>query len=35
MISFEKLLNRAVTGSKFIDKNEAEYIYASLSQPPI
>ena len=34
-MSFEKLLNRAVTGSKFIDKNEDEYIYASLSQPPI
>ena len=35
MISFEKLLNRAVTGSKFINKNEDEYLYASLSQPPI
>lgn len=34
-MSFEKLLNRAVTGNKFIDKNEDEYIYASLSQPPI
>lgn len=34
-MSFEKLLNRAVTGSKFIDKNKDEYIYASLSQPPI
>lgn len=35
MISFEKLLNRAVTGNKFVDENENEYIYASLSQPPI
>lgn len=34
-MSFEKLLNRAVTGNKFINKNEDEYIYASLSQPPI
>lgn len=30
-----KELNRAVTGNKFVDQNEDEYIYASLSQPPI
>ena len=34
-MSVYKELNRAVTGNKFIDKNEDEYIYASLSQPPI
>lgn len=30
-----KLLNYAITGSKFDDKDIDEYIYASLSQPPI
>lgn len=35
MMSVYKELNRAVTGNKFIDKSEDEYIYASLSQPPI
>lgn len=30
-----KELNRAVTQKEFIDKDENEYIYASLSQPPI
>ena len=34
-MSVYKELNRAVTGSKFINKNEDEYLYASLSQPPI
>ena len=34
-MSLYKELNRAVTGNKFIDKSEDEYIYASLSQPPI
>ena len=34
-MTFGKALNRAVTGNKFIDKSEDEYIYASLSQPPI
>lgn len=30
-----KLLNCMVTGNKFENKNTNEYIYASLSQPPI
>ena len=30
-----KMLNATVTGNKFVDKNIDEYIYASLSQPPI
>jgi len=30
-----KELNRAVCGKRFEDKNLDEYIYASLSQPPI
>ena len=34
-MSLYKELNRAVTGNKFVDENENEYIYASLSQPPI
>ena len=29
------MLNKAVMGNKFIDKDTNEYIYASLSQPPI
>ena len=35
MMSVYNELNRAVTGNNFVDKNEDEYIYASLSQPPI
>ena len=34
-MSLYKELNRAITGNKFVDKKEDEYIYASLSQPPI
>ena len=34
-MSIYKELNRAVTQNKFIDKDESEYLYASLSQPPI
>ena len=34
-MSVYKELNRTITGNKFVDKNEYEYIYASLSQPPI
>ena len=30
-----KALNQAVCGNKFEDKNLDDYIYASLSQPPI
>lgn len=30
-----KNLNRMVTGDAFLDENLNEYIYASLSQPPI
>lgn len=30
-----KLLNCAITGSKFDNKDINDYIYASLSQPPI
>lgn len=30
-----KLLNLIVTQEKFVNKNTDEYIYASLSQPPI
>lgn len=30
-----KAINKAITQSKFIDKNVDNYIYASLSQPPI
>jgi len=30
-----KMINAAVTGSKFVDKDLDNYIYASLSQPPI
>lgn len=30
-----KMLNAAVTGSKFVNRSLDEYIYASLSQPPI
>lgn len=30
-----KLLNMAVTGARFINKDLDNYIYASLSQPPI
>ena len=30
-----KLLNLMLTKEKFVDKNTDEYIYASLSQPPI
>lgn len=30
-----KMLNCAVTGKKFVDKDLDNYIYASLSQPPI
>ena len=32
---FAKILNAAVTGDKFVNKDVNEYIYASLSQPPI
>lgn len=32
---FSKVLNHLVTGNKFVDKDTSEYIYASLSQPPI
>lgn len=30
-----KMLNMAVTGKNFVDKDLDDYIYASLSQPPI
>lgn len=30
-----KDLNRLITGKNFVDKDENNYIYASLSQPPI
>ncbi len=30
-----KTLNAIVTGDRFVNKNVDEYIYASLSQPPI
>lgn len=30
-----KMLNCSVTGDKFVDKDLDNYIYASLSQPPI
>lgn len=30
-----KLINKAVTGNHFVDKSTDDYIYASLSQPPI
>ena len=30
-----KMLNKLVTGDKFVDKDINDYIYASLSQPPI
>lgn len=30
-----KSMNRLVTGKDFVDKDINEYIYASLSQPPI
>ena len=30
-----KSLNKAVTGKNFVDKDLDNYIYASLSQPPI
>lgn len=30
-----KMLNMAVTGKNFVDKDLDNYIYASLSQPPI
>lgn len=30
-----KVLNFAVTGDKFVNKDTDNYIYASLSQPPI
>ena len=32
---FAKLLNFQITGSKFVNKSTDEYLYASLSQPPI
>ena len=32
---FAKVLNYKVTGNKFENKDTNEYIYASLSQPPI
>ena len=31
----EKILNFMITRDKFVNKDENEYIYASLSQPPI
>lgn len=34
-MSLSKELNRMFTQNKFIDKDENEYLYASLSQPPI
>ena len=30
-----KMINHNITGNRFIDKSVDEYIYASLSQPPI
>ena len=30
-----KIINSAVTGDKFVSRDTNEYIYASLSQPPI
>lgn len=30
-----KLINKTLLGDKFIDKDIEEYIYASLTQPPI
>ena len=30
-----KELNKSITGTRFVDKSVDEYIYASLSQPPI
>lgn len=30
-----KDLNRLITGKNFVDKDENDYLYASLSQPPI
>ena len=30
-----KAINKSLTGKKFIDKNIFEYLYASLTQPPI
>jgi len=30
-----KMLNMAITGDKFVDENLDNYIYASLTQPPI
>lgn len=30
-----KMINHKVTGNRFIDKPVDEYIYASLSQPPV
>lgn len=30
-----KLMNKCVTGEKFVDEDIDKYIYASLSQPPI
>lgn len=32
---FAKLLNKSIMGEQFIDKSLNDYIYASLSQPPI
>ena len=32
---FAKLLNGLVTGNNFVNKSTDDYIYASLSQPPI
>lgn len=32
---FAKILNARVTGKNFVDKSLNNYIYASLSQPPI
>ena len=34
-MSIYKELNKIVTENEFIDKDENNYIYASLSQPPI
>lgn len=34
-ISGAKMINAMLTGDKFVNKSENDYIYASLTQPPI
>jgi len=34
-MDYAKMLNKAVMGNKFVDEDTNEYLYASLSQPPI